>query len=482
MNFKKTGLFFMVCLIFFQAMNIGVWAQVKSLGYRSQEAGGISPQTIPPKPGSVAPLPIDDPVYSYVMAEGKASIHDGMVDSARKAALRAAYAEAVSKAAGMEIGTLTMVRNVHKVSDVVISRSKGFIKQYEIIREGIAASNPQFYEVVIRAEVLTHGVSGEDEIDGLRLYLEILNNPTLLILLPENNLASFGAGVSESMSAKGVEIRSGDTQVRITEEDRSYSGKAQEQQEIQNKELILRGGEAAMAQAFSRYGYRVMTSDELLSDDLVGADIIASARRGVTKDALTAARAAGAELVLIGVLRFTENIVKPAGIDLVMVSMEVSAKSVITSSGRNLSVFHQTYRASSQDRLSAYSNALNKATAGIAEVLAWKIPQILAQESRETRLIIHGLDFDSAENVRQALMNSSEVDEVRFYRLPTAQNQTAELLLLSSFLGLDSGHVIGICQKEFMNDLEIINGDSFRIELRKKALKHFKGGNHEKVQ
>ncbi len=459
----------MGCMFFFQTVGQEACAQVKSLGHESRRAGDVSPQTLPSRPGSVAPLPIDVPVYTFVMAEGKASIHDGMVDSARKAALRAAYAEAVSKAAGMEIGTLTMVRNVHKVSDVVMSRSRGFIKQYEIIREGIAASTPPLYELVIRAEVITHGVSGEDEIEGLRLYLEILNNPSLLILLPEHSLASYGPGGKESMSAKGVEVRSGNTQVRIMETDSSYLRKTQVQQEKQDNGFILRGGEAAMAQAFSRYGYRVMTSDELLSDGLVSSDIIASARRGVTRDALTAARAAGAELVLIGVLRFSENQFQPAGVELVMVSAEVSAKSVITSSGRNLSVFHQTYRASAQDRLSAYSHALQTATDGIAGVLAWKIPQILAQEFRETRLIIHNLDFEGAEKIRQALVNNAEIDQARIYRLPTPQNQSVELVILSSFLGLEPGYVVNICQKELMNSLEVISGDRFKIELKKKG-------------
>jgi hypothetical protein len=467
---KYLCVFMMGCMFFFQSIGQESRAQVQSLNPESWNTGDVSPQTLPPRPGSVAPLPIDDPVYNYVMAEGKASIHDGMVDSARKAALRAAYADAVSRAAGVEIGTLTMVRNVHKVSDVVMSRSKGFIRQYEIIREGIAASDPHLYEMVIRAEVLTHGVSSEDEIDGLRLYLEILNNPGLLILLPEHSLNSFRSDVSESMSAKGVEIQTGDTQVRIMETGKSHTSNTQGQpKETPENGLILRGGEAAMAQAFSRYGYRVMTSDELVAEGLVGPDIIASARRGVTRDALTAARAAGAELALIGVLRFSENLIQPAGVDLVMVSAEVSAKSVITSSGRNLSVFHQTYRGSAQDRLSAYSHALQQATEGIAGVLAWKIPQILAQESRETRLIIHELDFAGAEKIRLSLLNSAEIDQARIYRLPTPQNQSVELVLLSSFLGLEPGYVVGICQKELMNSLEIISGDRFKIELKKKV-------------
>lgn len=463
-------LFFMVCMVFCPVMGHKIQAQVQSLGHESWNTGGVSPQTLPSRPGSVSPLPIDDPVYKYVMAEGTAAIHDGMVDSARKAALRAAYAEAVSRTSGIEIGTLTMVRNVHKVSDVVLSRSKGFIRQYEIIREGISASNPHLYELVIRAEVVTHGVSSEDEIDGLRLYLEILNNPSLLILLPEKSLTAFGSDLNESFSEKNVEILSGDTQVRITETDSASMSSTQAQQREQGNELVLRGGEAAMAQAFSRYGYRVMTSDELMVDGQVGPDIIASARRGVTRDALTAARAAGAELALIGVMRFSENSVQPAGVDLVMVSAEVSAKSVITSSGRNLSVFHQTYRASAQDRLSAYSYALDQATEGIAGVLAWKIPQILAQEFRETRLIIHNLDFEGAEKIRKALIDSSEIDQARIYRLPTAANQSVELVILSSFLGLDPGYVVGVCRDQLMNRLEIISGDRFKIELKNKGL------------
>ncbi len=309
--------------------------QVEPQGHGPSPTGSVTPQTVPPRPGSVAPLPFDEPHMDQVIAEGRAKIHDGNVEAARNAALRIAYAEAVSRAVGVEIGTLTVIRNVQRVSDVVMSRSRGFIRQYEIIREGLAANNPDVYEVVIRAQVLTRGVSDQDEADGLRLYLEILGNPTLLILLPERGLQAIGGEAHDSIQAKGVEVRSGDTHVRIMEAERSSSGTViGDHTGYESPDLILRGGEASMAQAFSRYGYLVMTSDELLTDGIVGPETVASARRGVTRDALAAAQAAGADLALVGGMRFTESMVQPVGIPLILVSAEVSAKAVVTSSGR----------------------------------------------------------------------------------------------------------------------------------------------------
>jgi hypothetical protein len=462
--FKIFSLLMMACLVSIPP----AWAQVVPMNQGRSETGSVTTQSLPSRPGSVAPLPTDDSQYSQVMAEGRARIHDGNVNTARNAALRMAYAEAVSKVAGMEIGALTIIRNVHKVSDVVMTRSKGFVKHYEIIREGLAESDPKDYEVVIRAEVLTHGTSSQDELDGLRLYLEILDNPTLLILLPERSVTSLDTRTNAAMSAKGFEILSGDTQIRIMETDGAYAGSSAIQPEVHDNELTLRGVEAAMAQAFANYGYRVMTSDELRANADISPEVIASARQGVTRDALTAAQAAGADLALVGGMRFSESMVKPAGVALVRVSAEVSAKAVVTSSERNLAIFHQTYLSAASDRLMAYTQAAHRAADGIADVLAWKIPQILAQESRETRLIIHGADYGAAEKVRRSLLRNAGIDDARLTRLPTEKKPSVEVVLLSSFVGLEPGDIIAICRTELGREVHIINGDRFRIELETK--------------
>jgi hypothetical protein len=452
-------------MIFNFAFHSKCMTQVIPLDSSQTRSSTVTSQPIPAKPGSVSPLPFEDPLHAYVIAEGRARIYDGHVESARNVALRVAYAEAVSRVAGTEIGSLSIIRNVHKVSDVVMARSIGFVRHYEIIREEVSPTDPRYYEVVIRADVITKGVPGQDDIDGLRLYLELLDNPTLLILLPERSMPANDPQENPALSSKKITVRSGDMMIRISESDQSPPSDTLIHAETHVNELTLQGPEAAMAQAFASYGYRVITSDELLENGLVGPEVIAAARRGATQEALMAARAAKADLALIGGMRFSESLVSPYGVTMTRISSEVSAKAVVTSSGRNLAIFHQTYLAASPDRLMAYTQSAHKAADGIAKVLAWKIPQILAQESKETRLIIHGVDYHAAEKVRQALLDNGEIDDARLARLPTVKNPRVELLLYSSFLGIEPGQVIDICQEALNSPVRIVNGDRYSIEL-----------------
>jgi len=88
--------------------------------------------------GQVKPLPIEEPTVKKIMAEGVGTIFGGNDESARTAALRTAYAEAVARGSGIEIGSMTIIRNVKYVTDIVTSRARGFVRELDIIREGIS--------------------------------------------------------------------------------------------------------------------------------------------------------------------------------------------------------------------------------------------------------------------------------------------------------------------------------------------------------
>lgn len=72
-------LFYPSCsLVFLTIMTLTqASAQVEPLGHGPSPTGSVTPQTIPPVPGSVSPLPFDEQRIYQVMAEGREKIHDG---------------------------------------------------------------------------------------------------------------------------------------------------------------------------------------------------------------------------------------------------------------------------------------------------------------------------------------------------------------------------------------------------------------------
>jgi len=110
---RNASLAFGVALL----LPISTAAQVQSLSPRSSTQG------------SVQALPIEEDAGS-VYAIGTAQITLAGTQAARTAALRAAYAEAVARGAGLQIDSMTVVRDVRHVVDVVTSRSSGFITAY----------------------------------------------------------------------------------------------------------------------------------------------------------------------------------------------------------------------------------------------------------------------------------------------------------------------------------------------------------------
>jgi len=70
---------------------------------------------------------------------------------AREEAIEAAQREAVEKASGVIISSESLMKNFELVQDEVLSRSKGFIRKYDVLKEG---NDGQMYTIVIRAEVV----------------------------------------------------------------------------------------------------------------------------------------------------------------------------------------------------------------------------------------------------------------------------------------------------------------------------------------
>jgi hypothetical protein len=377
-----------------------------------------------PLRGQVKPATPSPAESGRFVGVGLAKVFNGNVSAARQNALQSAYAEAVAMGAGTEIGRLTLIRNVQAISDVVASRSRGFVKSYEVVRDQLVSGSPSQYEVRISAEVITKVQSAADEIAGLKLFLEVIGSPRILILLPERD---------------------------VTRPEPELAG-------------TMRAAETAVAAAFAKFGYPVSTSDDLVAGGKASAEQLSRARNGVTADAIAVARAAGADLLLTGMLRTATQKVAPAGVEFVSATTEATAKALVVSNGYVVDAFHKTVTKAHVSALGAVSMSMDALAADFASTLAWKIPAILAARPRVTKLVVANVSLGTAERIKKNLEKVEGVDVVRFASVPTGSSRTAELELLSGYVSVSQDELINHCI-ETAGPVQVKSSDKYTLTV-----------------
>jgi hypothetical protein len=401
-----------------------------------------------------------EPLKKKITAEGVGTVYGGDYTQARLMALRAAYAEAVSRVCGVEIGSLSVIRNVRNVSEVIMSRSRGFISSYSILKEGVSPRFPNRYEVIIEALVVDQGLAGGGELEGLRLYLEMLGTPRMLIMLPEQSWAADKVGNPDPSP-------SNNSPEKVQSfKDRQKKSVFHPESKPREDEPGLRSAEAALAQAFSKYGYQVMTTDDLLEKGLVDPETLKQAKMGATAEALKVARAAQVDIALIGLLRLSQRKLLVKEVTLSLVSAEASAKALIVSSGRLVQAVHHLERSSAVDALVAYADCLDRVSQGMADILAWKIPIILTEHGRDTSIIIHGVSSDETFKIQRQLLTELSAESIRINKVPADLSLPAELVLTTGFVGIHPERIKDICSQVLKTPVVVSKLDRFTIELR----------------
>ncbi|MDZ7762127.1 MAG: CsgG/HfaB family protein [Desulfovermiculus sp.] len=400
--------------------------------FASAEKGGVkSLLSDSPSAGSVDTFKENqNSKTSTVIAKGLSPIYNGNIQDAKNAALRMAYSEAISQVCGVEIGSWTLIRNAKHVNDIVLSKSRGFIKSYTIISEGIGQTNNKQYVVEIEANVIERGSAGQKSIHGLNLYLRLLGDPKVLIILPSQETRP-----------------SQDTRKRDT-------GKQ------------FRGTEAALAQALSKYRYQTVTSDDLTGKSLASKDILQEARSGASAQILHIAREIGADIVISGLVHLSTQTFEPlsSGKKMSRVSAEVSTKALIVSSGKHIAARHFVLQKTGFDQLSASSRCLDAIAEQIADAFAWKIPKILVESNRETQLVIHNINVKQVHDIKNVLTTIG-FDAAQVRRLPTQSKKSAKLTLLSSFSRPDNNLIYQACKKAVSKIIQIDKSNKYSMEI-----------------
>jgi hypothetical protein len=125
----------------------------------------------------------ETPASAEITAIGVGTILANDVAAARDQAIDDAMRKAVQQALGTHVKSETLVQNFQLVDDQILSWSAGYVKKYDILREGRAQYDT--YEVQMRAEVNLSALRTDD--DALARLLE-KENPRVMVMIAEQNI------------------------------------------------------------------------------------------------------------------------------------------------------------------------------------------------------------------------------------------------------------------------------------------------------
>ena len=140
------------------------------------------------------PVPVllaqnNSPEEANIEATGVASYYDSDPARSREEGLEAAMRDAVEQASGVFISSESEMRNFELVSDEVLTRSKGFIKSYEVTKEG---RDGPMYNVTIKAVVVKKAFI-KDVGDSLATLYQRVGMPRVMLVIEEIETPPVGA-------------------------------------------------------------------------------------------------------------------------------------------------------------------------------------------------------------------------------------------------------------------------------------------------
>ena len=206
--------------------------------------------------GAASPLVAQTPAATDIVVVGVGTILANDRGAARDQAIDDGMRKAVQQALGTYIKSETLVENFQLVDDRILSWSAGYVKKYEILKEGKAQMDS--YEVQMRATVNLAELRHDD--GALAALLE-KENPRVMVMIAEQN-------IGESNTT------------------------------INYFQVDLTAAETAIIDAFRNKGFEVVDANQ--SKENQQRDVVLSALEGNSKSAAAIAAAQHAELIITG--------------------------------------------------------------------------------------------------------------------------------------------------------------------------------------
>lgn len=437
-------------------------------------AGGVKslPVGQAPRVTKVQPLAVEDdtknsnPTEQWVTVEGRSPMISGE-RVARKQALLDAYRRAINEGGSIEIGEFSQLRNFKDVVDLVTKRSHGYIKQYKILADGVDSSAPQTYMVAIRALVVDGLSQQEHDDDALLQFVSLIGSPKVLFILAAKEEKSTADSTAANGQSEKIEFEvvHQDTEVRIHQSNQNTSTSATTTETLADDSFAVSTAEHEMAQHFRNAGYEVLTSDDVLDTGFIDMTDLGKARQGLGSYAAKIGRYVNADIVISGVIKYQISSVD-GGTDIGahLGTVNLTAKAILPSSGRVLHVTTNRQRHMSvQDSstLLAREEALSRSAKIAADELKWEIPQLLAQETRDTKIYFENISYEQSNTLRKYLATLEGVESI--YMAGWKNNQT-QITVKSVFTGPRESDLIEALQRRY-TQMRIVEVGNYRVTV-----------------
>lgn len=273
-------------------------------------------------------------------AQGQAAILNADKPAAREKAIEDALRHAVEMAAGTMVTSTTEVENFQTKMDQVLTHSAGFVKKYEIVREGL---DGDVVQITIKAVISMGKLEGD--LAAMGLLLARKGMPRTMVLLAEQNIGMAAPMAAWMPNAAGAMVS---TDLRIAEN------------------VTIDG--------LKKAGFGQIIDSEIATTK--------AASVGGFTTTLTAAQArklgslTGAEVILIGqVIATSRGPMGDLGPDWRSCVANFSARAVSTDNGDILATSETTQNAAQLDDLTCGKEAIKKAAKVFVADISKKIAE-----------------------------------------------------------------------------------------------------------
>ena len=307
------------------------------------------------------------------VAQGEAAVLDNDKPAARQKAINDALRRSVEMAAGTRVSSTTEMRDFQVKMDRVLTHAQGFVRRYEIVKEGM---DGEVVQVTVRAFIGTAEL--DKDLEAMGLLMARKGMPRTMVLIAEQNI---GMAAPRAVWMRG--------QPALVSAD-------------------LRIAEVTVLDALKNGGFGQLIDPEVAAEKTVQVGGIASEITGAQARKLKSLT--GAEMILFGqAIATSRGEMADLGPGWRSCTATISGRAVSTDTGDILSTGETTQSAAQLDDLSCGKEAIKKASRAFAQDMIKKVA------ARWTKDVSDGNDihvtvrkvpsFRTASDLRAALVH-----------------------------------------------------------------------------
>jgi len=335
------------------------------------------------------------------IAQGQAAVLDDDRPAARQKAIEDALRHAVEMAVGTKVTSTTEVQDFQSKLDQVLTHSQGFVRRYEILKQGM---DGDVVQVTIRAYIGSAEL--DKDLEAMGLLMARKGMPRTMVLIAEQNIG---------MAAPAAAWMRGGQKALVAAD--------------------LRIAENTVLDQLKIGGFRQLIDPDVATEK--------TAQVGNLTTEITAAQArklrslTGAEVILVGqVIATSRGEMAELGPGWKSCAASISGRAVNTDNGDILTTSEATQAAAQMDELSCGKEAIKKASRVFAQDMIKKIGARWSQDvsaGNEVHVTVRKVpSFKTASDFRSALTQHVRGVKGVSQRSFAAGTQELDVILLGS--------------------------------------------------